>query len=144
MVILTNRFKIIYDKQKEKLPQEIKLIEFCSRLSLNSSKYAFNDKINQKFIALKCECLNDIKDEYKKLDNYGYQNMLIDKYLIDYIIYSVSKENNTSEQSSLLAVKNYFILMIMKDFAIKNLNIILKTMMNMKRIKKIKTLTSIK
>ena len=31
----------------------------------------------------------------------------MDKYLIDYIIYSVSKENNTSEQSSLLAVQNY-------------------------------------
>ena len=100
--------------------------------------------INQKFIALKCECFNDFKNEYKKLDNCGHQNMLMDKYLIDYIIYSVSKENNTSEQSSLLADKNYFILMIMKDFAIKNLNIILKTMMNMKRIKKIKTLTSIK
>ena len=99
--------KWIYDKQKEKLPQEIKLIEFCSRLSLNSSKYAFNDKINQKFIALKCECLNEKKDEYKKLDNCGHQNMLIDKYLIDYIIYSVSKENNTSEQSNLFAVQNY-------------------------------------
>ena len=45
--------------------------------------------------------------------------MLMDKYLIDYIIYSVSKENDISEQSSLLAVKNYFILIIMKDFAIK-------------------------
>ena len=50
--------KGIYDKQKEKLPQEIKLIEFCSRLSSSNSKYSFNDKINQKFIALKCECLN--------------------------------------------------------------------------------------
>ena len=33
--------------------------------------------------------------------------MLMDKYLIDYIIYKIyseSKENNTSEQSSLLAV----------------------------------------
>ena len=68
----------------------------------------------------------------------------MDKYLIDYIIYSVSKENNTSEQSSLLAVQNYFILMIMKDFLIINLNIMVKTTMNMKLIKKIKTLTSIK
>ena len=31
----------------------------------------------------------------------------MDKYLIDYIIYSVSKENNTSEQSNLFAVQNY-------------------------------------
>ena len=70
--------------------------------------------------------------------------MLMDKYLIDYIIYSVSKENNTSEQSIYLQFKIILILMIMKDFVIINLNIILKTMMNMKFIKKIKILTSIK
>ena len=68
----------------------------------------------------------------------------MDKYLIDYIIYSVSKENNTSEQSIYLQFKIILILMIMKDFVIINLNIMVKTTMNMKLIKKIKTLTSIK
>ena len=105
---LLTGLKWIYDKQKENLPQEIKLVEYCSRLS-KEGKYAFNDKIDQKFVALNCKCLKN-KDEYKDkkdLDDCSHQNMLMDKNLIDYIIYSVSKENNTSNQDLLLAIQNY-------------------------------------
>ena len=105
---LLTGLKWIYDKQKENLPQEIKLIEYCSRLSKKGSKYAFNDKIEQKFIALKCRCLNNNQFKTDDLDSCSHQNMLMDKNLIDYIIYSISKENNNPDQSLLTkAIQNY-------------------------------------
>ena len=76
-----------------------------------------------------------IKDEYKNLDDCAHQKMLKDKYLIDYIIYSVSKDIIHQNNQIYLQFKIILILMIMKDFAIINLNIMVKTMMNMKLVR---------
>ena len=104
---LLTGLKWIYDIKKQNLTQQIKLVEYCSRLS-KSGKYKFNQNLEQNFSALKCECLND-KNEYMKIGDCSHATMLKDKYLIEYL-YSVVKNKksiNYDIDSIKEAVKKY-------------------------------------
>ena len=72
--------KWIYDKKKNNLAQNIRLVEYCSRL-----KDDFPLKKDSNFIALGCKCLNKQNLYEKKFDKCDHQKMLLDKNLIIYL-----------------------------------------------------------
>ena len=91
---LLTGFKWLYDKKKNNLKQDIKIIEYCSTLGKNN-KYAFdkNKKYLDNFTALSCDCIND-KNEYTgKNDNCGHSAMMSDSHIIKYIEFEVRNEN---------------------------------------------------
>ena len=75
--------KWIYDAKMKNLNTKIRLVELCSRLG-RDSKYAFDPKKDQNFIALQCQCLND-KNLYENGDDCGHGPMIGDKYFIQYV-----------------------------------------------------------
>ena len=95
---LLTGLKWIYDKQKNNLPQNIKLIEYCSRLA-KSGQYKYNPNIEQNFGAISCRCLKQDENVYLNseddIKNCSHAGMLQDENLFNYI-YSVvndPKEN---------------------------------------------------
>ena len=81
---LLTGFKWLYDKKKNNLKQEIKLIEFCSKLGKNS-EFKFDENNPKIFSAISCDCLDDnnnYKDDFKKC-NHG--SMIGDSFIIDYV-----------------------------------------------------------
>jgi len=105
---LLTGLKWIYEKKKENLPQSIRLIEYCSRLS-KSGQYKYNANKNQKFGAIGCKCLNT-KGVYKNnIQSCTHAAMINDEELIDYVISIANdpKEAPTITDSKKLAVKNY-------------------------------------
>ena len=54
---LLTGLKWIYDKKKQNLSQNIRLIEFCSRLG-KTGQYKYDANKNQNFAALEYSCLN--------------------------------------------------------------------------------------
>ena len=53
---LLTGFKWLYDKKKNNLKQEIKLVEYCSKLGRNS-QFQFNKNNQKTFSAIWCDCL---------------------------------------------------------------------------------------
>ena len=105
---LLTGLKWIYDKKENKLPQNIRLIEYCSRLS-KSGKYKYDAKKNQKFAALGCGCIN-LKGYYiKSIGSCVHASMIGDDDLIDYIISVVDdpKETPTVTSQKKISAKNY-------------------------------------
>ena len=109
---LLTGLKWIYDKKKNNLSQNIKLIEYCSRLS-KDGQYKYNPNKEQNFGAISCDCLNTDKNEYKmkekEIAECNHAGMLHDKHLIQYI-YSVindPKETNIHTESKIEAAKKY-------------------------------------
>ena len=81
---LLTGFKWLYDKKKNNLKQEIKLVEFCSKLGRNS-EFKYQSKNQKIFSAISCDCLdenNNYKDDFKKC-NHG--SMIGDSFIIDYV-----------------------------------------------------------
>ena len=79
--------KWIYDKNMNDLPQKIRLVEYCSKLSKD---FPYNETNN--FIALGCGCLEN--NEYNNLDDCSHQSMLFDSNIITYIKNVSSNETN--------------------------------------------------
>ena len=95
---LLTGLKWIYDKKKNNLLQNIKLIEYCSRLA-KSGQYKYNPNIEQNFGAISCRCLKQDENVYLNseddIKNCSHAGMLQDENLFNYI-YSVvndPKEN---------------------------------------------------
>lgn len=82
--------KWIYEKKKKNLPQNIKLVEYCSRLSKSDPKLA-------NFKPISCQCLS--KDNYytDSLSECSHQDMLTDQNLFNYIL-DETISNEESEQ----------------------------------------------
>jgi len=82
--------KWIYEKKKKNLPQNIKLVEYCSRLAKSDPKLA-------NFKPISCQCLS--KDNYytDSLNECSHQDMLTDQNLFNYII-DETISNEESEQ----------------------------------------------
>ena len=100
--------KWIYDKKKNNINQNIKLIEYCSRLSI-SEKYKYDPKKDQNFIALGCACLDEEKNIYNDTSKCTHSTMLSDEYIFEYI-YSVSNspnEKNNYTYSKKEAINNF-------------------------------------
>ena len=81
---LLTGLKWIYDKKKNNLNQNIRLVEYCSRLA--------NSDINLKYFKpISCKCLegNAYKDD---LDSCSHQFMLLDEILFNYIEDEIVKD----------------------------------------------------
>ena len=85
---LLTGLKWIYDKKKNNLNQNIKLIEYCSRLA-QPGKYRYDANKKQNFGAISCVCLNKEDNLYdKEIKECSHAGMLHDENLIKYL-YSV-------------------------------------------------------
>ena len=108
---LLTGMKWIYEKKKNNLKQNIKLVEYCSRLS-NNGKYKFDAEKNQSFIALNCKCLR-ASNVYKLLySGCTHANMINDNSkgsLNDYVMSVVDdpKEKIVPTEDKKKAVKIY-------------------------------------
>ena len=105
---LLTGFKWLYDKKKNNLKQEIKLIEYCSKLGKNSL-FKFNESNQKIFSAISCDCLdenNNYKDDFKKC-NHG--SMIGDSFLIDYVknVFFNQSENDGFSFEKKKAVLDY-------------------------------------
>ena len=105
---LLTGFKWIYEKKKNNLPQNIRLIEYCSRLS-KYGQYKYNAKKNQKFGAIGCRCLNNQGLYKNSIKACTHAAMINDPELIDYVISIIDdpKEAPTMTESKKLAAKKY-------------------------------------
>ena len=103
--------KWIYEKKMNNLPQEIKLIEYCSLASNKGNKYGYDKSTfkNKTFIGLGCDCLNS---DYKSFNGNDCTHAAIpqDSYLIDMIkqelIFDENNLNDFSEDKR-NAIKRY-------------------------------------
>ena len=106
---LLTGLKWIYDKKRYNLNQNIKLIEYCSRLG-NIGKYKYDPKKDQNFGAISCTCLDKNTNFYKqKIGDCSHAGMLSDDNLFNYI-YSVindEKEIIAHTDSKIKAAKRY-------------------------------------
>ena len=82
--------KWIYDKKRQNLNQNIKLVEYCSKLY---NDFPFSESSN--FIALGCSCL--INNTYNNLGECSHQNMLFDPYLLSYLKNVISNEKEIKD-----------------------------------------------
>ena len=62
--------KWLYEKKMNNLPQTIKLIEYCSLVSKEGNKYAYNNETfkDKIFVGLNCDCLNPDFKSYNDND----------------------------------------------------------------------------
>ena len=103
--------KWLYEKKMNNLPQEIKLIEYCSLASNKGNKYGYDKSTfkNKTFIGLGCDCLNS---DYKSFNGNDCTHAAIpqDSYLIDMIkqelIFDENNLNDFSEDKR-NAIKRY-------------------------------------
>jgi hypothetical protein len=102
--------KWLYDKKMNNLTQDIKLIEYCSLVSKEGSKYAYNKNTfkNKTFVGLDCECINS---DYKSYNNHDCTHSTIakDSYLLDMVkneFLSDDKNLNYNENIK-KAIKSY-------------------------------------
>ena len=106
---LLTGLKWIYEKKRNNLPQEIKLIEYCSRLS-ESGQYKYNQNKEQNFAAISCDCLEPTTNLYKDTSECAHATMLQDQFLFRYI-YSIINNIKGSIDDNIgikrTAAKNY-------------------------------------
>ena len=106
---LLTGLKWIYDKKNKNLSQNIKLIEYCSRLA-KSGKYKYDPTRQQNFAAISCSCLNKDDNLYdEKINDCSHAGMLHDENLFNYIYSVVNVPNETiiHTQSKKTAAKKY-------------------------------------
>lgn len=94
--------------KKKNLPQNIRLVEYCSRLNKD-----FPYKEYSNFIALGCKCIDEKNNfYYEKFNDCDHQKMLIDPSLLSYlnkIIFNQNIINNHRIKAAkeALTKKNY-------------------------------------
>ena len=103
--------KWLYEKKMNNLPQEIKLIEYCSLASNKGNKYGYDRSTfkNKTFIGLPCDCLNP---DYKSFNDIDCTHAAIpqDSYVIDMIKKEIIfDENNLNvfSEDKRNAIKRY-------------------------------------
>jgi hypothetical protein len=105
---LLTGLKWVYDIKKKKLPQKIKLVEYCSRLA-KSGQYKYDSNKTQNFAAIGCQCLDDSNVYKNDYEDCGHASMLQDENLILYIFSVVEDQNEINNISDIKkqAAKNY-------------------------------------
>ena len=106
---LLTGLKWVYDKNKQKLSQKIKLVEYCSRLS-TSGQYKYDPNKEQNFAAIGCRCLFPNSNSYSSnLKKCSHAEMLSDDNLFDYLFTVVcdQKEENTITELKKKAAIDY-------------------------------------
>ena len=102
--------KWLYEKKIYNLPQEIKLIEYCSLISKEGNKYAYNKDTfkNKTFVGLTCNCINPDYKSYNSNDC-AHATIIQDSYLLDMLKNEFlfdENYNNFSEEKK-KAIKQY-------------------------------------
>ena len=91
---LLTGLKWIYEKKKKNLPQNIRLVEYCSRLANSNPNL-------EHFLPINCSCINE-KSEYKDdLSDCSHQFMLSDTELFNYIFNEINKDKEIIENKKL-------------------------------------------
>ena len=105
---LLTGFKWLYDKKKNNLKQEIKLVEFCSKLGKNS-EFKYQSKNQKTFSALWCDCLNNNGKYESNVKGCSHAAMISDSYLIEYVESNVYRmnEKNVKTKEKEKAIENY-------------------------------------
>ncbi len=105
---LLTGFKWLYDKKKNNLKQEIKLVEFCSKLGRNS-EFKYQSKNQKTFSALWCDCLNNNGKYESNVKGCSHAAMISDNYLIEYVESNVYRmnEKNVKTKEKEKAIENY-------------------------------------
>ena len=105
---LLTGFKWLYDKKKNNLKQEIKLVEFCSKLGKNS-EFKYQSKNQKTFSALWCDCLDSSGKYDKNVKGCSHAAMISDSYLIDYVEKNVYRSNEkiVKSKEKEKAIENY-------------------------------------
>ena len=105
---LLTGLKWIYEKKKNNLPQNIRLIEYCSRLS-KEGQYKYDSNKEQTFAAIGCDCLKSNNVYKSSIGSCSHANMIGDDVLIEYIISVIDdpKETQTVTEQKKLAVNAY-------------------------------------
>ena len=105
---LLTGFKWLYDKKINNLKQEIKLVEYCSKLGRNS-EFQFNKNNQKTFSAIWCDCLKYDGNYEKNVKACSHAAMISDSHLIYYVEKNVYRENEkivkTKEKQN--AIENY-------------------------------------
>ena len=62
--------KWLYEKKIKNLPQDIKLIEYCSFAGNEGNKYAYNPSTfkDKTYVALSCDCINEDNKSFNDVD----------------------------------------------------------------------------
>ena len=99
--------KWIYDTKKNNLKNNIRLIEFCSRLGKNT-KYAYDAKKEQKFAALSCSCINN-NNNYINSVSCSHGMMIADPHFLNYILTVINdpKEENIFTEEKKMAIESF-------------------------------------
>ena len=82
---LLTGLKWIYEKKKNNLSQNIRLIEYCSRLSV-IGQYKYDANKDQTFASIGCGCLNSNNVYKDSIGGCSHASMIGDEDLIKYII----------------------------------------------------------
>ena len=102
--------KWLYEKKKYNLPQEIKLIEYCSLISKEGNKYAYNKDTfkNKTFVGLTCNCINHDYKSYNSHDC-SHATIIQDSYLLDMLKneFLFDENNNNFSEEKKKAIKQY-------------------------------------
>lgn len=92
---LLTAFKWIYEKEKNNLKQNIRLVQYCSRLAKENLGLT-------NFKAISCQCLDENNVYKTNLDACGHQDMLVDENLYSYIYDEINIDNITKYDSSII------------------------------------------
>ena len=102
--------KWLFDKKMYNLPQKIKLIEYCSLISQEGNKYAYNKDTfkNKTFIGLGCICLNPDYKGYNSNDCH-HATIVADSYLLDMLKNEILFDENYQDfsEEKKKAIKQY-------------------------------------
>ena len=105
---LLTGFKWLYDKKKNGLKQEIRLIEFCSKLG-KKSQFKYDPKNSKVFSALSCDCLNKNNNYVDNVKPCSHAAMISDSFLINYVETIINDRNEkiNPSQDKMNAVKKF-------------------------------------
>ena len=108
--------KWIYDIKKYNYNNKIRLVEFCSRLGKNS-EYAFDPNIDQNFVALSCDCI-DNNNLYQNENSCDHGTMIADSHFFNYIFNVIEdpREEDVITNDRIMAIYNAYTFDTKKDY----------------------------
>ena len=91
--------KWLYEKKIKNLPQDIKLIEYCSFAGKEGNKYAYNKNTfkDKTYIALSCDCINPDNKSFNNIDC-AHSGIPRDSYVINLIKEEIITDDKNLEE----------------------------------------------
>ena len=91
---LLTGFKWLYDKKQNNLKQEIRLVEFCSKLG-KEGQFKFDEDNSKIFSAISCDCLDKNNKYVSNVKPCNHGAMISDSYLVKYMEAVVNNKTET-------------------------------------------------